>query len=108
MGSSIKAGLLKAAELRSKMVIVESEEVHVREVGALAFAEYGKELKTDRLKATASIIASCVIDEDGGQLLTAEEAMTIASSARVSMPIVNAIMELSGFGDDAEKEPDAS
>ena len=111
---SVKEALLNAAKTRSKVVDVGDASVRVREVGAMEFAEYGKTLKKDKVKATASLIAACVIDDDGNPMLTVEEAGELAKSARVSMPLVTAIMELSGFGDDDEdeegdeKEPDAS
>lgn len=107
---AVKAKLLTASKTRSKVVDVDGEPVNVREVGALEFAEYGALLKVDRLKATAQLIAACIVDEDGNPVLTVEEATQVARSARVSMPLVTAIMELSGFGEDEgdEKEPDAS
>lgn len=109
MGSNLKERLLELAKLRTKTVVVGDVSLTVREVGALEFAEYGKLQKTDRLKATASLISACVVDEDGNPALTPEEAGTLARSARVSMPIVGAVMELSGFGGEGdEKEPDAS
>ncbi len=103
----LKTKLLAAATMRQDVVEVGGELVTVREVGALEFAEYGKLLKTDRLNATAGLIAGCVIDADGNPLLSIEEARQVARSARLSMPIVKRVMELSGFGDD-EKESDAS
>lgn len=119
--NSVKELLLRAAAVREDVVDIDGEKVHVREVGALEFAEYGrllkdrtedgKEVKGDRVRATATLIAACVLDGPGGNpALTIEDATAIARSARVSMPIVRKVMELSGFGDDEddEKEPDAS
>lgn len=107
---AVKAKLLSAAETRSRVVDVDGEPVRVREVGAMEFAEYGAELKKDRTRATAQLIAACVVDDEGNPVLSVDEAVKVAKSARVSMPLVTAIMELSGFGDDEddEKEPDAS
>jgi len=107
--NTVKEQLLAVAALREDSVDVGGVKFQVREVGAMEFAAYGQMLKTDRLKATATLIAACVLDGPGGSAaLTVDDAVSIARSARVSMPIVNKIMELSGFGDDAEKEPDAS
>lgn len=106
--NSVKHALLEVAQVREDVVDVGGTKIYVKEVGALEFADYGKMLKTDRVKATAALIAGCVLDGPGGApAMTAEEAEPIARSARVSMPIVQKIMELSGFGDD-EKESDAS
>lgn len=104
--SLTKDKLLSVAATRSKMVDVGGLSVRVREVGALEFAEYGSMLSADRLRATATLIAACVINEDGQPMLSVDEAMQIAGTARVSMPLVSAILELSGITD--EKEPDAS
>lgn len=107
MGHDIKQSLLLASKLRTKLVAIDGVSYVVREVGAVAFAEYGSMLKTDRRKATAMLLAGCLVDEDGNPVLTVEEAFEVVGSARVSMKLVNGIMEVSGFGD-AEKEPDAS
>src|SRR5690606_41482975 len=68
-----KTKLLGLAQLRDAVVDVDGEKVRVREVGALEFAEYGQLLKADRLKATATLIAACVIDDDGNPALRSEE-----------------------------------
>jgi hypothetical protein len=102
---SLKEKLLASAKQQSKMVEVDGTEYLVREVSAGDFAEYGAMTKTDRNKATALLVSRCVLDEDGAPLLTSEEAEEVVKSARLSIPIVNAIMELSGF---SEKESDAS
>lgn len=87
-------------------MVVDGETLFVREVGALDFAKYGEINKLDRVKATGFLLSVCVLDGPGGNpLLTAEEAEPIAHSARVSMKLMGAIMDLSGFG---EKEPPAS
>jgi len=101
----LKEKLLASAKLRTRVVEIEGEKYTVREVGAVEFAAYGALLKTDRIKATASLVHDCLVDENGAKILTLEEAIEVVGSARVSMQIVNAIMEVSGFG---EKEPDAS
>jgi len=109
VGTDLKQQLLALAQLRTRVVKIDSVELTVREVGALEFAEYGKLQKADRLKATASLIAACVVDGDGNPALSLDDALSLAKSARVSMPIVGAVMELSGFGgENDEKEPDAS
>ena len=105
---SLKEKLLSVAETRTDFVEIDDERFVVREVGAIEFAEYGSLLKTDRVKATATLLASCIMDEEsGGPMLTVEEATVLARSARTSMPFVNKIMELSGFRDNDEKEIDA-
>lgn len=106
-GSALRSALMAAANLRTAQVDIDGTQVTVREVGTIEFAEYGQILKTDRLKATAKLISSCVV-EDGQPVLSEVDAEDIARSARVAMKIVQAIMELSGFGGDDEKELDAS
>lgn len=105
MGSTLKEKLFASAKQRSVVVEVDGEKFVVREVSALDFAEYGKMLKDDKPKATAFLLSKCLLDEDGNLLLTQQEALDVIGSARVSMTFVNAIMEVSGFG---EKESDAS
>lgn len=112
-GIAVKAKLLSIAAVREDFVELEGERLYVREIGALEFAEYGRMLKADRVKATALLISSCVIDGPNGAPLfeNADEAMPIAKSARASMPIINKVMQLSGFketSDEMEKESDAS
>ncbi len=102
---TLKEKLLASAKTQSKMVEIEGTGYIVREVSAGDFAEYGALTKVDRNKATAFLVSRCVIDEDGAPLLSMEDAEQVVKSARLSIPIVNAIMELSGF---SEKEPDAS
>lgn len=118
---SVKKRLSKVAQTRTRVVPIKDEagediEVLVREVGAQEFATYGElsKDKAGRVKAQAYLLSCCIVEEvnriepDSGTELkpvyTAEEAEDIARSARVSMPIVSAIMELSGFGDE-EKKP---
>lgn len=103
---SLRDRLLALAALRTDVVTIGDVRLTVREVGALEFAEYGKQLKADRIGATAALIAACVVDDEGNAVLSVDDAKAFAKSARVSMPIVRKIMELSGFGDD-EKESDA-
>lgn len=106
MGQSLKEKLFASAKKRSMVVDVDGEKFVVQEVSALDFAEYGRILKEDKPKATSFLLSKCLLDEDGvTPLLTQEEAMGVIESARVSMQFVNAIMEVSGFG---EKKPDAS
>ena len=106
--SSAREKLLAAAQIRRDTVEIDGETYTVREVEAIPFGEYGNMLKTDRVKATAFLIAACVIDENDQPLLTLEDAAVLAKSARISMPIVSKVMELSGFGkDDDEKKADA-
>ncbi len=95
------------AALRTKEVTIDGETFSVREVGAVPFGEYGVLVKTDRVAATALLLAECVVDETGALALSREEALEIAASARVTMPLIQAIMEVSGFGDE-EKKADAS
>lgn len=116
-----KEALLASAVVRTDTVQIGAEAYTVREISAGDFALFG-ELGTDKKddkgvvvekgskeRATAHLIASCVVDETGAPLLTAEEALIVARTARVSMPLVNKVMELSGFGkeDEEQKHPDA-
>lgn len=103
---SLKDSLLALAAVRKKAVKIEGQKYFVREVGAVEFAAYGVEQKSDRQEAVSKLLASCVVDEEGKELLTLDEARTIAKTARVALPLVNAIMEVSGVT--SEKESDAS
>lgn len=105
---SVSERLKQKASIRTKEVVVDGETFVVREVGAIAFAEYGKLVKNDPRAATATLLAECVLDEEGNPALSAEDSMEIAKSARVTMPLVSAIMDVSGFGGDGEKKADAS
>lgn len=111
MDPRLKEALLAAAQVRTCEVTIGDLKVTVREAGALEFAAYGKLQKTDRVKATAALISTCVVDESGAPLFSAEEAAPIAASARMAMPIVTAIMQLSGLVKDEKEdnpgEPDA-
>jgi methyl coenzyme M reductase subunit C len=102
---TVKEKLLAAAKLRTEVVEIDGVSVSVREISTEEFSKYGSLTTTDRPRATAHLIAACVIDGEGKPELTIEDAMRIVDSARVSMAIVNAVMRLSGF---AEKEPDAN
>ncbi len=100
----LKAKLLAAAQLRTAKVAIDGEDYTVREGSAVVFIEYMSLLQVDRDRATATLLADCVVDADGAPLLTVDEAVAVARSARVSMSLMRAIMALSGFD---EKEPDA-
>lgn len=104
---SVSERLKQKAAVRTKEVRIDGELFVVREVGAVAFADYGNLIKTDKVKATARLLAECVLDEQGNSALSDDDALEVAKSARVTMPLVSAIMELSGFGDN-EKKADAS
>lgn len=125
MGSgSVKKGLLKLSKTRTAVVTISGDdespsvEVLVREVGASEFAEYGELIKEAKAKkvsregATAFLLSICIVEQTDAGLVpvyTSGECLDIARSARVSMPIMNRIMELSGFAeDDKPGEPVAS
>lgn len=94
--------------MRTIEVRIDDETFVVREVGAISFAEYGELVKRDKQAATAKLLSDCVLDEEGNPALSAEDAAEVAKSARVTMPLVAAIMEVSGFNGDDEKKADAS
>jgi hypothetical protein len=117
----MKQQLMALAAVRFAMVDVEGQSVRVREIGTTDFAKYGEIINgkkaekdqpavaPDKQEATAFMISKCVVEVDSDTpLLTIEEARQIAASARVSMPIVSKVMELSGFKGEEEKHPDAS
>ncbi len=62
--------------------------------------------KGSKQAANASLLAACVVDVEGNSILSEAEALEIAKSARVAMPLIQKIMELSGFKGDAEKHSD--
>lgn len=100
-----KEKLLIAAAVRTKDVAIDGATYTVRELGAAEFAEYGRLGQVDRAEATAHLLAACVLD-NGAPMLTLEEARTVARSARVAIPLMQAVMQMSGYGPD-EKEPGA-
>jgi len=105
--SNLKQRLLAAAAVRSKSVSIDGEDYTVREVSAELFSEYGEAAKVSKTNAAALLISECLVDETGEKMLSSEEATLVAKSARLCVPLLNAIMEVSGFGD-TEKKPDAS
>jgi len=108
MSDALKSKLLVASAVRVGVVKLEGEEVLVREIGTLEFAAYGALAKTDKLRATALLVAACVVDAEGAALFSESEALEIAATARIAMPLVTKVMELSGFGEEDEKHADAS
>lgn len=105
---SVSDRLKQKAAVRTKEVRIDGETFVVREVGAIAFAEYGKLVKDDKQAATAALLVECVLNEDGHPALSPADALEVAKSARVTVPLVSAIMEVSGFTGDDEKKADAS
>lgn len=103
--SSLKEKLLASAKPRTKTVDVDGEVITVKEVSVVDFAEYGKLQKDDRLSAVSYLLSKCVVDDEGNALLTADEAAVVASTARVGMELVNAILSVSGVT--GEKKADA-
>lgn len=115
----MKEQLLKLAAIRYGTVTIEGTEVRVREATADEFSRYAalsndekddKDVVTrkgNKNAANATLIAGCIVDEAGASVYNEAEAAVLAASARVSMPVINKIMELSGFKGDAEKHSDA-
>lgn len=115
----MKDALLSAAKVRTGTIKLEGQLLTIREVGTEEFAKFGTTSndkrddkgnvisKGDRIKGSAGLIAACVVDaETGLPLFTEEEALPLASVARMATPIVNKIMEVSGFGEEEpEKHP---
>lgn len=109
---SAKASLLALAATRAGHVELDRVKYAVREVSAADFATFGElgrdnQGKDDKLAATAFLLSVCVVDDEGAPLLSLEEATTVARTARVSVPLVNKIMELSGFGREEGEEKHA-
>jgi hypothetical protein len=101
--SSVRDRLLKAAAIRRRSVVIDGESFDVVEVGSQAFSEYGALVREgDRLAGVARLLQACVVDEAGLPALSEEDSALVAGNARVCMPLLNAIMELSGFSDEAE------
>jgi len=99
--------LADAAALRTDTVVIEGQTLTVREFAADAFAEYGAAADAGKKAQFAIAIKACVIDEEGNEVFTAEEAAVMARTTRTSMKIINKVMELSGFKEDTEKHSDA-
>lgn len=101
-----KEKLLQLAQKRFKTVDIDGEAFFVGEMSAAAFSLYGETVKTQREEAQAVLLQNCVVDEQGLNLLTLEEAREVVKSARIVLPLVTAIMEVSGLS--AEEKPNAS
>jgi len=92
--------LLALAELRRVTLDVDGNPVVVREFSAIEKAEFDMRKETDKVGALASLIKACVLNEDGSQRFTDEQARTIAGGPhRVVARLVNEIHRLSGFGE---------
>lgn len=106
--SSVSERLRKAAAVRTVEVRIDGEKFTVKEVSATAFAEYGRRLNDDNLKASAQVVIlqDGVVDEHGLPALTKEDAEFLMTSSRVATPLIQAIFKLSGLID--QKETDAS
>lgn len=104
---TVSERLRQKAEIRTKSVMIDGDEFIVREIGAADFSAYGRLLSKDQRLATAQLLRQCVMNGDGQTALTEEDALAVTASMRVTMPLVQAIMQVSGMGDD-EKESDAS
>jgi hypothetical protein len=105
---SVSERLQQKASRRTAEVRLDEDTFIVVEVDVDDFAQYGALAKQDRKEATAFLLSCCVLEEDAfTRALSIEVAREVAKSTRVTIPLVNKIMELSGFGGD-EKKADAS
>jgi hypothetical protein len=104
----LKDKLLAAASVRKEAVKIDGDEFLVREVTTEEFATYGELRGKDKVGAAVYLIAQCVLDEAGGRLLTDDDAKVVASSARVSMQLINKILNLTGFDGKEEDEKHAN
>lgn len=105
----MKTALLQLATVRRKSVTIDDVTVGVRELVTSEFERYSELQKSgDKIKAIAYLISLCVVDDNDQPVLTEEEAQQVAKTVRVSTRLITAIMELSGFKEDEEKEPVAS
>lgn len=105
MPSTMRERLLAAAAVRTAPVQIGDETFHVREISAGKFSKYGELIKTDSPAALVFLLQECVIDEEGKPCLSIEDATAIADSARVGMPLVTAVLRLSGYIDDKDAPP---
>jgi hypothetical protein len=109
----LREQLLAQAATRTAEVTIGGESYRVREVEAETFSAYamllatggqdGKNAKQRREQAFQLILSECVIDDEGEPLLTPEEAGKVAGVARLAFPLVNKILDLSGFSAKAKK-----
>ena len=96
--------LLSASELRSKEIEVLGKPAIVREPRAGVLKKYAEAVGRDIEEANGLLIAACLLNPDGTPAVNAQQASKVAQNGRVALPIVTAILEVSGF---IEKEPDA-
>ena len=74
-------------------------EVTVRGVTTDEFLTYGQKRGESPTEGLQYLIERCVVDDAGEPVLTSEQAEKIVkASPRVSQPIVDKILELSGYG----------
>lgn len=107
--SDTRKRLLAAAKARTATVRVGEEEFTVREIGAEKFGEYAELIVKDRTAAISLVLQDCVLDDETGEpCLSAEDAATIARSARAGLKLLRAVLDVSGFGEGDEKKADAT
>jgi hypothetical protein len=108
---SLKELLLKQARtVATKKVRVGEVEVTVREMNVTTFERYMEAgRKKDRELANSILISESVVDENGSTVMTVDEARSLATSVRLSLNIISAVLEMSGVTEEEdEKHPVAS
>jgi len=84
--------LLKLSALRIEVIDIEGVKVRLRELSAVDMMEYQALAKTSRVEAMTFQIRRCVINEDGTEALTQDEASQLVhGSGRVLGAIVSAL-----------------
>lgn len=102
---SLRDTLLAAAVRRKKEIKVGEATFTVQEPSAMVFGEYGQLQKLGKREdGMALLLSECVVDSDGAQVLSREDALVVVKSTRLTTPIVQAIMEVAGVRVDEEED----
>lgn len=109
----LRARLLEVAATRRATVKIGGDVWNVREMEAQTFQAYsvfaasgakGKDDKRRQEESLALVLCDCVLDDAGEPFLSPEDGLAVARQARLVFPLINKIMELSGFSAGEKKD----
>ncbi len=93
---NMRSRLLALTVRRITDITIEGEVFRVREPTAGDVQAFVAAREADARGAMASLMAACMVDEDGEPFLTAEDALAIADVPRLATPIVDALTQAMG------------
>lgn len=99
---------LAAASLRKSIITIDGKQIQIQELSIEARDDFSEAYKQSPRMATAAVLAHGVIGHDGAPLLSKQQAEEVmASSGSFAKKVAEAILELSGLGDDTGKPGNA-